>query len=95
MNELDQLGAEAEIGEAARAFMESELGRTLLGIAEQEAEAARLQLETVDPDDKKAILKLQNQAALGRMFKQWLNELYEKGNTALEIYRHDKRRLHG
>ena len=72
--------------------MESELGRTLLGMAEQEAEDARLGLETVDPDNKKEITKLQNQAALGRMFKQWLEELIEKGNNAIEIYRHEKRR---
>ena len=95
MNELDELSAEAEIGDAAKVFMESELGRTILGIAEQEAETARLGLETVDPENKKEITKLQNQAALGRMFKQWLVELFDKGNVALEIYRHDQRKQHG
>ena len=91
MNELDELAAEAEIGDAAKVFMESELGRTILGMAEQESEVARIGLETVDPSNLKEITRLQNQAALGRMFKQWLEELIEKGNVALEIYRHDKR----
>ena len=91
MSELDELSAEAEIGDAAKVFMESELGRMLLGMAEQEGEVARLALETVDPDNKKEITRLQNQAALGRMFKVWLEELIDRGNVALEIYRNEKR----
>ena len=93
MSELDELSAEAEIGDQAKIFMDSELGRTLLGIAEQESETARRALGRVDPDNKKEIVRLQNEIALGERFPQWLNELFEKGNNALEIYRHEKRRL--
>lgn len=86
-----ELIAEAVIGDEARQFLESELGRTVLGIADQEIENARLAMELVDPHDAKAMMKLQNEIALGRRFKGWLIELINKGENALEVYRHGAR----
>ena len=84
----DELIAEALIGDEAKKFIESDLGKVILGLAEQKTEAARIALETADPDDRKLILKLQNEAALGRMFKDWLNELFNAGENALEVIKH-------
>lgn len=86
-----ELIAEAVIGDEARQFIESELGRTMLGIADQEIENARLAMEMVDPHDHKAVMKLQNEIALGRRFKGWLIELLNRGENALEVYRHGTR----
>lgn len=87
--QLTELIAEAEIGEQARKFMEGELGRTLLGMAQQDIDAAQEALETVDPDDKAAITKLQNKAALGRMFAGYLTELFNRGDQALGVFLHE------
>ena len=82
----DELIAEALIGDEAKRFLESDIGKCVLGIAEQESDLARIGLETVDPTDTKAIGRLQNQAALGRMFRGWLIELFNKGEEALGAY---------
>ena len=88
MNE--ELIAEAEIGEEARAFLQSELGRCLVGMAQQDAEEAREALATVDPTDIPNIRRLQNQALLGRRFEQYLAELVQRGNNALAIFKQQR-----
>lgn len=91
MSEEDELIAEALVGDEAKRFLESDLGKIVLGIADQESEAARVALESVDADDIQAIRKLQNKAAMGRLFRQWLIELFTTGESALEVYRHGKK----
>lgn len=87
---LGELLAHAEIGEAARDFLESDLGRCLLGIAQQEADSARIELETVDVENTIRIRELQNQCWRSRRFQEWLIELNNKGNEALEEYRREQ-----
>lgn len=89
MTQLDELIAHAELGEEARNFIESELGKTILGMAQQEIDAALQSLALVDPTNTEQIRKLQNQAALGRMFAAWLGELINKGANALEVFKHE------
>ena len=86
----DALIAEAEIGEATRFFLDSEVGKCLLGIAEQEERAALLKLADVDPNDAKAVIALQNEVWRARSFAGWLVELVNRGNNALEVYKHGK-----
>lgn len=86
---LDELLAEAELGEEARRFVEGQLGTCLIGMARQEAEAAKERLASVDPEDKKQITQLQNQVWLGRQFEAWLAELITKGNEALEVFKNE------
>jgi len=87
MSEADELIAEAEIGDEAREFIASDLGKTLLGMAEQEVKLAQEALETVEPSDEKKITALQNQAKVARNFEQWLVELISKGENALVTWR--------
>jgi hypothetical protein len=89
-NPDDELIAEAELGEEARKFLESDLGKCLIGMANQEVEAALIELETVQPNDVEAIRRLQNQAKLGRQFEQWLRELVVRGNNAITIFKHQR-----
>ena len=89
MTQLDELIAHGELGEEARNFIESELGKTVLGMAQQEIDAALQSLALVDPTNTEQIRKLQNQAALGRMFAAWLGELINKGANALEVFKHE------
>jgi hypothetical protein len=85
MNE--ELIAEAELGEEARHFVNSELGKCLIGMARQEVRAAQEDLEKVDCFEAKKIQELQNKAWLGRRFEEWLAELITRGNNALETWR--------
>jgi DNA segregation ATPase FtsK/SpoIIIE-like protein len=87
MSAEDELIAEAEIGEQAREFLESELGKTLLGMAQQEVLLAQEALEVVDPTQTEKIRALQNQAKIGRNFEDWLKELITKGENALNVWR--------
>ena len=84
--------AEAELGEQARHFLASELGRCILGIADQDAQSAMLELSEVialDPTDIKKITSLNNQIILNRMFESRLKELFHKGEQAIGVWRHE------
>lgn len=83
----DELIAQAEIGEEARRFVASDLGKTLMGLAEQQALSALEDLAHADPADTEAIRKLQNKVRLGRDFAGWLLELIQDGDNAMEIFK--------
>ena len=79
--------AEVVLGDDARKFVESELGRAVLGMAEQEKEAALLALSETDPDDAKTIRA--HQAAIWRVnsLASWIGELIQRGAEAESILR--------
>lgn len=85
--DTEALIAEAEIGESARVFLAGDLGRMLVGMAQQEIDGALAGLADVEPTDTKTIRDLQNKIWLGRHFGQWLGELVSKGNNAISIYK--------
>ena len=86
-SELDLLIAEAELGEEARRFLESDLGKAVMGMAEQNVELARIRLGEIDPDDRKLLITLQNEIKLGERFKQYVLELFQNGEQAKAIYK--------
>jgi hypothetical protein len=83
----DELIAEAELGDEARKFLDGDLGKWLVGCAEQEVQAAQEALETADPNNEKAIRDLQNKAWRGRRFKEWLAELVSRGEGAIAAFK--------
>ena len=87
---LDELIAAAELGEESRRFLESDLGKCILGMAEQQVKAAQEDLENTSPTDTEKIRELQNKARMGRAFEGWLRELFHDGEAAIAIYRQDK-----
>jgi hypothetical protein len=88
MNE--ELIAQAEIGEQARKFVESDVGQCLIGMSHQEIQKAKDKLANVDPDDAKAIRNLQNDIKVATFFEQWLVELINNGNNAMQIFLHQR-----
>jgi len=86
----DELIAAAEIGEEGRKFLKSDLGKTLIGLADQSVQRALEQLETVSPVDTEKIRAFQNEAKLGRMFTGWLIDLVQDGENAMEIFKNEK-----
>ena len=83
---LDQLIAEAELGKAAKEFLDSELGRCVIGIARQDAEDALRELGEVNPLDVEKIRALQGKARFCRYFEQWLVELFNNGENAKQVF---------
>lgn len=83
----DELIATAELGEEARKFLESDLGKCLIGMARQEVQAAREKLGDIDPGDMKGIEALQNHVKVGIWFEDWLNELLSRGENALSVFK--------
>lgn len=79
--------AAAEMGEQARLFLESELGRCLIGLAQQDAEKAALELRTVDANDPKAIRDIQARVWRAESFEAYLRELVADGDNALQVFR--------
>ena len=88
--ETDQLIAEAELGEQARLFLDSELGKVMVGLADQEVLLAQELLGEVDPTNTKEITKLQNDIKVGRWFTKWLNELVAAGDQAISVFNQQK-----
>ena len=86
-SELDVLIAEAEVGEEAKRFMDSDLGKAVMGIAAQNVELARIALGEVDPEDKKLIQTLQNEIKQGTRFRQYVIDLFQSGEQALAVYK--------
>lgn len=85
--EDDELIAAAELGDEARKFLESDLGRCLIGMARQEVQMAQEKLIDVDPGDMRAVRTLQNQARVGRWFEEWINELLSRGENSLSVFK--------
>lgn len=77
------LEAETLIGDDADKFVRSDLGRTILGIVEQEKEVAIAQLKTCDATDTKRVQQLQNEIWRTESFEGWLLELIRRGEAAL------------
>lgn len=88
MTELDGLIAEAELGDEAKRFLESDLYRCIVGMAEQEVLAAQEALGHVDPTKSDDIRQFQNQIKLFKTFDLWLKQLVSQGDNAMHIFQH-------
>lgn len=76
------LVAEADLGRQAKEFLQSDIGRYLLGCAQQEHQAALDGLKKTSPWRRRRITELQNQAWRAESFMGWLRELVIKGRSA-------------
>jgi hypothetical protein len=85
--ELDELIAAMELGKEAQEFIEGNIGRYLIGVAQQEVRAAQEALGRVQPEDIKTIVELQRKVWNGEHFEEWLKELVHNGNEAEIAYK--------
>ena len=88
--EQDELIAQALIGREAEDFLESDLGRTMLGIAEQEKSIAQEKLKSINPREVYKIETLQNEIWRAESFRGWIEQLVSEGQQALEAYKHQQ-----
>lgn len=86
MSDTEQsLKAQIVIGEDGARFLASDLGRTMIGLAGQELDAALDELEKADVKDEKKMLELQNKVRFARRFPGWMNELIAEAEEAMQI----------
>jgi hypothetical protein len=79
---LDLLMAEAVLGRDAEEFLNTELGRYMLGRCEQEIQEAQDQLSRVSSWRRRRIQELQNRVWRAKSVKEWLAELISNGKSA-------------
>jgi hypothetical protein len=82
MSEKDVLYAQAILGRDALDFINSELGRTMVGIAEQEVAEAMDALKTVSTWRRRKIQELQARVWRAESFQAWLIDLAHAGESA-------------
>jgi len=67
------------LGDDAEQFFKTDIGRYVVGVANQEIQDGYVQLEEADPEDSKLIRKVQNKIAQARLAILWLNEVIAMG----------------
>lgn len=83
------LEAEIVLGDDADKFMRSDLGRVIVGMADQEADAAMAELKSAKVTDPEHLRELQNIIWRAEKFKEWLGELVDRGNQAFKTLEHE------
>lgn len=82
MSDNAELYAEAMLGQDVESFLASDIGRYLIGRADQESADAADKLKTVFPWRRRRITELQNQIWRAESFQSWLGELIIRGRQA-------------
>ena len=77
--------AERELGNQARAFLDSPLGQYVKGYLEQEIQEAKDAFEETDPTDATAISGLQDRIKRARLVQSAFGELIQRGIEATSI----------
>jgi len=90
MSDEAELIAKAELGEEGRKFLDGDLGRYLIGAAQQDRQLALEKLAEVAPGDVNKIMELQVEARCGLRFEAWLTNLIADGENALNVWRQQK-----
>lgn len=76
------LMAEAMLGRDAEEFFNTDIGRYILGRAEQEKHEAQELLARVSPWRRRRIQQLQNEIYRAESIRTWLAELVNNGRAA-------------
>lgn len=82
MREGDELRGRIAFGLDVQQFMGSNIGRYLQARANADIEEALEALKTADPEDPKAIRKLQNDVAVASSVLEWLGQAVTEGEQA-------------
>lgn len=78
------LFAQADLGEQAREFLTTDLGKYLAGCAEQQINDCSRELLKVCPTNTDKIQLLQSKAQTASNFLVWINEAIDMGSVAYQ-----------
>jgi hypothetical protein len=87
--DVDALKAEAILGKDAEEFIQSELGRYIVGRVDQEREEAVQKLTKTFSWRRDRIRELQNQIWRCDTFKSWLADMVIRGKAAIDLLEQD------
>ena len=82
----DELRDRALAGDEAEKFVVSGLGRAMIQIANEDADAAVLAFSQADPNDLKVVAKIQQDLRVAMSFERYLAELVQRGREAVISY---------
>ena len=88
---FEEIAAHVELSDQAKAFVESELGQCVLGMAKQEIDGLKNDLAETDPHNVSKVMQLQERIRACGLFNQWLVELIFKGDQALAAFQQEER----
>ena len=78
-DELPELLADIRIGEQAKAFLATDVGRMVTARCNEQIQEARTMMETCRPDQ---LVTLQHRASVARAALGWIVELIDAGDAA-------------
>jgi len=84
-NDPDSLLRDLELGEEARRFLTTQLGKFIVEQAENDIRDALIELQVVDPTHEARIRDLQNTIKVARSIPDWLNLAMIKGEQAYQV----------
>jgi hypothetical protein len=87
----EDLKAEAIIGEEAESFFKTQLGETILGLAEQDLKLAAIAFAEADITDPKQVAKVQQDIRVAIGLESYLKELVHRGHEAFQAYKQQQR----
>ena len=90
LNPDDPIIHTAVFGKVVENFLNTELGKYLVGRAEREVEEAIDQLKSVAPWRRRRITELQNEIKNGERFQAWLADAIIEGQQALKTIEGDE-----
>ena len=86
----DTLIAQAELGEEAKNFLASDLGKVIIGACKQDAQIALEKLSRVNPSNTESVRALQNEVLLNQMFEAHLLQILQDGEQAIAIWKQNQ-----
>lgn len=84
MGQDNQIIKSIDFGFEVEAFLQSNIGKYLIGRAEEEVEAAVESLKSVDPENPKEIRGLQHKISVAENIQYWLADAIQAGHNAQE-----------
>jgi len=89
LDENDPVVRAAVLGRQVEVFLESDIGKYLVGRAEAEAAGAIEQLKCISVWRKNRIRELQGEIWVAERFQEWLGQAYSEGIHALNTLEGD------
>lgn len=80
--EIEQMVAEAAVGDAFATWSQSDIGRYIIGRAEQHEISVLREMAETNPQDAAAIARLQAEAKAPALLIQWIEEAMFQGEQA-------------
>lgn len=91
MDDLQTQIATLQLGDQARRWLESDIGQWVLGVAQQEVDAATRDLKEVDPENSAEIRRLQNAIKVAEQGVKWLLEAIQRAHQVETLHDEEER----